>query len=182
VQQLSNAGIEPVLLSGDARETCERVATALGVQHVRPEVLPAERAREVQRLVDTGASVAVIGQRPADDAALGATDVSIALNAAGRAATGSAVELVSDQALDAAHALTLARRTRRITLRTLVGMTVPGGLGLLLAFLGAPLEVPATLIPLGMLLGVRALQRHALTEPMPASELDEPQPPLPVVS
>ena len=79
VQHLLDVGVEPVLLSGDARETCEALGRALDIDHIRPELLPAERGDEIRRLADGGAVVAVIGRSPADDASLAAADVSIAL-------------------------------------------------------------------------------------------------------
>ena len=50
VQHLLDAGLEPALLSGDARETCEALGRALAIDHVRPEVPPAERGDEIRRL------------------------------------------------------------------------------------------------------------------------------------
>ena len=43
VQHLLDAGLEPVLLSGDTRETCEALGRAVDIDHIRPEVLPADR-------------------------------------------------------------------------------------------------------------------------------------------
>src|SRR5262249_34872299 len=54
VQRLLDARIEPVLLSGEARETCETIGRALDIDHVRPEVLPAERGAEVRALREGG--------------------------------------------------------------------------------------------------------------------------------
>ena len=42
VQRLLDARIEPVLVSGEARDTCETIGRALDIEHVRPAVLPAE--------------------------------------------------------------------------------------------------------------------------------------------
>jgi P-type E1-E2 ATPase len=82
VQLLLDVGVEPVLLSGDARETCETLGRALDIEHVRPEILPPDRGDEIRRIADGGVSVAVIGKSPIDDQALSASDVSVALPAA----------------------------------------------------------------------------------------------------
>ncbi len=58
VQHVLDVGVEPVLLSGDARETCEALGRALDVEHVRPEVPPNERGDEIRRLTDGGAVTA----------------------------------------------------------------------------------------------------------------------------
>ena len=67
VQRLLDARIEPVLLSGESRETCETIARALEIDHVRPEVLPADRGAEVRALAEGGHVVAVIGHPASDD-------------------------------------------------------------------------------------------------------------------
>jgi P-type E1-E2 ATPase len=113
VQHLIDVNIEPVLLSGDTRETCEALGQALDIDHVRPEILPADRSEEIRRLVDGGAVVAVIGRSPVDDAALAASDLAIALNCAGGASTDWHVQLASDDVRDAALALRLGHQLRR---------------------------------------------------------------------
>ena len=45
-----NCGVEPIIVSSEARESCESVARALDIAHVRPEVLPSDQAEEVKRL------------------------------------------------------------------------------------------------------------------------------------
>jgi len=113
VQHLIDVNIEPVLLSGDTRETCEALGQALDIDHVRPEVLPADRSEEIRRLIDGGAVVAVIGRSPVDDAALAAADLAIALNSAGGAATDWHVQLASDDVRDAAFALRIGHHLRK---------------------------------------------------------------------
>ncbi|HEY2404979.1 MAG TPA: HAD-IC family P-type ATPase, partial [Polyangiaceae bacterium] len=103
VQHLLDVAVEPVLISGDARETCEAIGRALDIDHLRPEIAPAERGDEVRRLHDGGAVVAVVGRSPADDGALAAADVSIALAAAGVSAAEWSVQLCSDDVRDAAY-------------------------------------------------------------------------------
>ena len=74
VQHLLDVGIEPVLLSGDTRETCEALGRAVDIDHIRPEVLPVDRGDEIRRLADGGAVVAVLGRSPNDDATLSAVE------------------------------------------------------------------------------------------------------------
>lgn len=112
VQRLHDARIEPVLLSGESRDTSETIAHSLDIEHVRPEILPADRGAEVRALADDGRVVAAIGHASTDDGALGAADVSIAMEAAGAAPGEWAVALASDDVRDAALALTVPRATR----------------------------------------------------------------------
>jgi cation transport ATPase len=154
VMELHEAHIEPVMLSGDARETCEAVGKAIGIDHIRPEVLPAERSNEIKRLRDAGAVVAVIGKSPADVAALAAADVSIGLGAAGSTVPGIGIALAADDPQAAARALTLARTTKLALRGLLLAILLPGGFGMLLAFLGVPAWLVLVLVLVGMALGV----------------------------
>ena len=112
VQRLLDAKLEPVLLSGEARETCETIGRTLDIEHIRPEVLPSDRGTEVRSLGEGGQVVAVLGHPSTDDAALGAADVSVALGAAGSTPGEWSVSLASNDVRDAARALSLARDAR----------------------------------------------------------------------
>jgi P-type E1-E2 ATPase len=145
VQHLLDATIEPVLMSGDARQTCEALGRTIDVGHIRPEVLPGERGAEIERLKSGGANVAVVGRSPADDVALAAATVSIALPSSGSRSNDFDIELASDEVQTASMALHHAHRCRRQTAR---GMTLlAGGAGLAcLLVLGAGL--PPAVVPL----------------------------------
>ncbi len=150
IQRLLDARIEPVMLSGESRETCETIGRALDVEHIRPEVLAQERAAEVRALAEGGNVVAVIGHPQIDDAALGAAEVSVALAAAGAAPGEWTVALASDDVRDAVLALTIAREARERAVRSLViglGPGVLAGLGLGLGI------VPLFVAPLAGLFG-----------------------------
>jgi cation transport ATPase len=153
VQHLLDVGVEPVLLSGDARETCEALGRALDIEHVRPELLPTERGEEIRRLADGGATVAVVGRSPGDDAALSAADVAIALGAAGSSAGEWSVQLASDDARDAAYAVRLAHRCRS---EGRMGMTLTLGPGIGGALAVAFGVAPPSIAPIAALLGTLA--------------------------
>lgn len=158
VQHVLDVEIEPVLLSGDARETCEAIGRALDIDHVRPEVLPADRATEVRRLSEGGARVAVIG-RPATDApALQAADVAVALGAAGGSPSEWSVTLASDDVRDAALALALAKRTHAEARTALVLSVAPGIVGALAVSFGL---LPPVFAPLAGLIGGAVATLHA---------------------
>jgi P-type E1-E2 ATPase len=131
VQHVLDAGMEPVLLSGDSRETCDALGRALGIEHLRPEVPPAELGEEVKRLIDGGATVAVVGKSPADDRALAAADVAVALGSA--------------DARDAAFALHAARDCLRKSRIDLVLCIAPALAVSAVASLGL---APVALVPL----------------------------------
>jgi cation transport ATPase len=139
VQRLHDARIEPVLLSGEARDTCETIARSLDIEHVRPEILPADRGAEVRALADGGRVVAAIGHPSSDDGALGAADISVAMTAAGAAPGEWGVALASDDVRDAALALTVPRACReRAKSAALIGAAAQGVSLLGIAFGAAP--------------------------------------------
>jgi cation transport ATPase len=156
VQHLLDAGLEPALLSGDARETCEALGRALAIDHLRPEVSPADRGDEIRRLVGGGATVAVIGQSPNDDAALAAADVAVALRSAGSTSADWGIQLATDDVRDAAFALHAARdclRGARVDLALsalpALGLAALAALGMLPALWVPVLATAGALLALG---------------------------------
>ncbi|MDB4940784.1 MAG: Lead, cadmium, zinc and mercury transporting ATPase, partial [Labilithrix sp.] len=145
VQRMHDARIEPVLLSGEARETCETIARALDLEHVRPEILPGDRGAEVRALADDGRVVAALGHPSSDDGALGAADVSVAMSAAGAAPGEWSAALASDDVRDAALALTVPRACRE---RAKTAALIAGGAHAL-SLLGVAFGVaPPALVPI----------------------------------
>jgi P-type Cu+ transporter len=153
VQRLLDSRLEPVLLSGEARETCETFGRMLDVDHIRPEILPEGRGGEVRALGEGGQLIAVIGRPQTDDGALGAADVSVALGAAGSTPGEWSVSLASDDVRDAAKALSLAKEARDRSKVALVLGVAPGILAALAVGWGL---VPIWVSPLTLLVGAVA--------------------------
>lgn len=114
VVALHHLGVRVLLLTGDSRATAEAVARTLGIDEVRAEVLPGDKATEVRRLEEQGRHVAMVGDGVNDAPALAAASVGIAIGAGTDVAIETAgVILMKDDPADVAAALTLARRVRR---------------------------------------------------------------------
>lgn len=158
VQRMHDARIEPVLLSGESRETCATIARSLDIEHVRPEVLPADRDAEVRSLVEGGHVIAVVGHPASDDGALGAADVSVAMGAAGlgqgpsgagAGASEWSVALASDDVRDAALSLTIPRACRERAKRSVLACAA----GQAVATIGVAFGgIPPILAPIATLL------------------------------
>ncbi len=161
IQRLHDARIEPVLLSGEARETCETIGRALDVEHLRPEVAVAERGAEVRALGEGGDVVAVLGHPAVDDAALGAADVSVALASAGGSPGEWSASLAGDDLRDAVSALTLPRAARERALRAMMMGLAPGLLFTLAVAFGL---FPVVAAPVAGLIGALAAVTYSRGE------------------
>ena len=114
ISALHGLGIRVLLLTGDSRATAEAVANTVGLDEVRAEVLPGDKAAEVKRLEESGRRVAMVGDGVNDAPALAAASVGIAIGAGTDVAIETAgVILMKDDPADVPDALVLARRVQR---------------------------------------------------------------------
>ena len=94
IARLRARGLRVVMVSGDNQGAAESMARTLGIDEVRAEVLPGDKARVVGELrggLPAGEGVAMVGDGVNDAPALAAADVGLAMAAEG-AGTDVAVE------------------------------------------------------------------------------------------
>lgn len=80
VETLRGMGFKRVLmLTGDDERTARAVAASAGITEFRAQVLPADKARVVQELTDSGCKVLMVGDGINDAPALSASHVGVAM-------------------------------------------------------------------------------------------------------
>ncbi len=79
IAALHRDGIRTMLLTGDNPETAAHIAEALGIDEVKAEMRPEDKVSELQKLVDAGRHVAMVGDGVNDAPALAVADLGIAM-------------------------------------------------------------------------------------------------------
>ena len=112
VAALRRMGLYTVLLTGDTTRSAAAVGSAVAVDEVIAEVLPADKAAVIERLQKAGRVVAMVGDGVNDAPALARADLGLAMVDGTDVAIGAAdVILVRDDLRVVATAVVLARRT-----------------------------------------------------------------------
>ena len=112
IASLHATGVKTVLLTGDHISSARAIAQALGVDDVRAEVLPADKARIINELRAGGQIVAMVGDGINDAPALAAADVGIAMGSGTDVAMNAAgITLMRADPRLVPEALLLSRRT-----------------------------------------------------------------------
>ena len=111
IRELRELGLTPVLLTGDAGATAQRVADEVGIERVLAEVYPEDKAAEIRRLQAAGEVVAMVGDGVNDAPALAQADLGIAIGTGTDVAIeASDLTLVSGDLRAAVDAIRLSRR------------------------------------------------------------------------
>lgn len=135
--RLRDAGLEPVMLTGDNRRTARAVAQAVGIDDYRAEVLPQGKADVVRELQRQGHRVAMVGDGINDAPALMQADVGIAIGAGTDIAIESAdIVLVGERLGAVGDAYHIGKASYRKTVQNLLLAFAFNGIGIPLAATG----------------------------------------------
>lgn len=103
ILDIKNLGITPVMLTGDNLISAQAIAKMIDITDVKAGLLPEDKAKEIQTLLDKYKSVAMVGDGINDAPALALSSVGITMS-----------ELGSDTAIEAASIVILSDYLNRI--------------------------------------------------------------------
>jgi Cu2+-exporting ATPase len=120
VRRLHEAGIEVVMMTGDAQAVADAVAKEIGIDTVIAQVLPEHKADRIRELQARGKRVAMVGDGVNDAPALVSADVGVAIGAGTDVAVEAGdVVLVRSDPRDVPRIIALSRATYRKMIQNL---------------------------------------------------------------
>ena len=149
VRDLSDMGLEVLMLTGDSPVSARHVARVLGMaeEQVRAGLLPTDKEKVIDSLRRAGKCVAMVGDGVNDAPALSAADVGVAMGTGTDVAREAGdVVLVGSAPADLVETVRVARRARRIIMVNFVGTVVVDVVGMIAAGLGLLGPVAAALV------------------------------------
>jgi Cu+-exporting ATPase len=137
VRELSNSGIDVLMLTGDNYKTAYSVAEKLGIKQVIAEVLPESKSKVITSLKNTGKVVAMVGDGINDAPALATSDVGFSIHSGTDTAIETAdIVLLNDSLMSIPYTINLSKKTIRKIKQNLFWAFIYNALGIPFAATG----------------------------------------------
>ena len=134
---LQDMGIHTLMLTGDHPSTALAIASQAGISDYRAEVLPADKAKVIREIKQTGQIMGMVGDGVNDAPALAAADVSFAIGAGSDIAIEAAdITLMRNDLMSVVDAIRLSKATLAKIRQNLFFAFVYNVLGIPLAAFG----------------------------------------------
>jgi P-type Cu+ transporter len=134
VTTLKNMGLKVALITGDNMNTGRAIGGVLGIDHIMADVLPGDKAAEIERLHEQGEVVAMVGDGINDAPALAAADIGIAIGAGTDVAIeASDITLIKDDLRSVPMAIKLSQETVKVIRQNLFWAFIYNILGIPIA-------------------------------------------------
>ena len=122
IAELHALGVQTVMLTGDNAHTARAIAAQVGVDDARGDLLPEDKLKVIESLMQAGTGVGMVGDGINDAPALARADIGFAMGAAG---TGTAIEtadvaLMDDDLRKLPRFVRLSRDTHTLLVQNIV--------------------------------------------------------------
>jgi len=137
IETLKQMGIGVYMITGDNERTARAIAEQAGIEHVMAEVLPENKAREVEKLKKEGRIVAMVGDGINDAPALATADIGMAMGSGADVAIEAAdITLMRGDLSAVPDAIRLSRKTMAKIRQNLFWAFIYNIIGIPIAALG----------------------------------------------